>query len=65
MKINIDSELVQEIYSYFCEAEGGVNHPLFETWCAYENEYGEIEAGSKPEELFIQTISFVVDYLNQ
>ena len=66
MKANINNDLVQKLYQNFCEAEGGVDHPVLEAWHKCEEEFGEIKFGEKTEcihNLFHETIRYVVDAL--
>ena len=66
MKPGYNDELADRLYSDFCEAEGGVNHPVQEAWCECEDVFGEISY-DKPTaaiaELFRQTICYVIDTL--
>jgi hypothetical protein len=68
MKSNINDALVQELYAQFCEAEGGVNHPVLNAWRECEKTFGEIvTSGEKTatiNDLFYETIRYVVDRLD-
>lgn len=66
MKPGFNDNLANRLYLDFCEAEGGVDHPVLEAWCKCEETFGEI-AFDKPtqciDELFHQTIKYVIDAL--
>ena len=66
MKPGFNDNLADRLYLDFCEAEGGVDHPVLEAWCKCEETFGEI-AFDKPtqciDELFHQTIKYVIDAL--
>lgn len=66
MKPGFNDDLADRLYLDFCEAEGGVNHPVLEAWCKCEETFGEI-AFDKPtkciDELFHQAIRYVIDTL--
>lgn len=53
----------EEVYRGFCEAEGGVDHPVLAAWCEVEDAYGEIESGSKLENFFVQCIDYTLSLL--
>lgn len=61
MQQGINDALAERLYLDFCEAEGGINHPVLEAWCKCEEVYGEITTDSPINELFLQAIRYVID----
>ena len=66
MKSGYNDRLAEELYLQFCEAEGGVNHPVLKAWSECEDTFGQVEFGAKTEcidKLFRETIRYVIDSL--
>jgi hypothetical protein len=57
----INDELVTRLYQDFCEAEGGVDHPVLEAWEKCQETYGDITTGNPIDRLFMETIRYVID----
>lgn len=61
-----NDELADQLALDFYEAEGGVDHPVFQAWCKCAEVFGEISSDRPTDcinELFRQTIRYVIDSL--